>query len=62
MPGRFDRRVSTAFYHALTAILLLGLVLFGRWFVGTVGGELDRGGLLLSLGLVVVSAGIKLSR
>lgn len=56
--GRRDTIINTA----LTAALLLGLVILLRWFVLSIGGDLDKGTLILGMGLVIGSTAIRLVR
>lgn len=56
--ARRDRIVNTT----LTAMLILGLLVLMTWFVGAIGGELDKGLLLVGFALVIGSTAIRLVR
>jgi hypothetical protein len=58
--ARRRSRSATITDWLLTAALLVGLLLLFRWAAGTIGGELNGGGLLLALTVIVVSTVLKM--
>lgn len=62
MPSEAKPRSGRIIDIGLVAMQLVGLLIFGRWFVGTIGGEFDPAQLVLALGLIVVGTAIRMIR